>query len=267
MDLPHHALHVCGTELLRWENYLMQLQALETDLLRQIGQLPPADASSHLNSIIPQRVGNSHPIPFQSEVSYDKSVVLKIPSGEKVNPHTLLALTLGEDGSVHLRLHNTAVTVTPPTAAGERLVLVQPAKNMDAGLQSSGTTQSSTTEVDAKKMDEVTFQAEMGKLKILEDKKKRGEIILTVLEENELKRLRILKKNRKKNSWWQRFRMGFILKIGLILVLLEVKLGWFLVYLVGVVLFLCGYLDFALEFAKNNGRAYPVLLQFRSLSY
>ncbi|CAD7952257.1 unnamed protein product [Amoebophrya sp. A120] len=92
--------------------------------------------------------------------------------------------------------------------------------------------------------------------KQLEEKKKLGEVSLTAQEEKDLK---TLNEKKKKNSWWRRYRVGFVLKIALIMVLLEVKLGWFLVYMVGVVLFFLGYLDFFESWANNTTKKFPPL--------
>jgi len=94
--------------------------------------------------------------------------------------------------------------------------------------------------------------------KELETKKKRG-VRLTRKERADLKQLTEMKEKNKKRWLW-RYRIGFVLKVGLILILLEVKLGWFLLYGLMVVFFLFGWLDWAfprgmVEGARDNGGA------------
>lgn len=91
----------------------------------------------------------------------------------------------------------------------------------------------------------------------LDDKKKRG-VPMSEKEQRDYKRLKKMKKAKREN-WWRRYRLGMILKIALIMILLEVKVGWFIVYVLSVGVYLVGYLDWLLEWGRENQRKYPSL--------
>lgn len=69
-----------------------------------------------------------------------------------------------------------------------------------------------------------------------------------------------------REGWWRRYRVGLILKLMLIMILLEVKLGWFVIYLAAVLFFLFGYFDTMIELARrNNGTTMPLGDQLNAL--
>ncbi|CAD7972377.1 unnamed protein product [Amoebophrya sp. A25] len=98
---------------------------------------------------------------------------------------------------------------------------------------------------------------------MLEQKKAKGET-LTAQEEKDLKTIEKLKA---RNSWWRRYRVPMLLKVMLTMVLLEVKLGWFLLYGLVVGLFLCGYFDSLYSWLRESSvKAPPLSEQLLALS-
>lgn len=65
---------------------------------------------------------------------------------------------------------------------------------------------------------------------------------------------------------WQRFRLGSIVKVALIMILLEVKPVWFFVYFFAVFLYLGGILDPVLEWFRRNAADQPLEMQLRNLN-
>lgn len=64
---------------------------------------------------------------------------------------------------------------------------------------------------------------------------------------------------------WQRFRIGSIVKVALIMILLEVKPVWFFVYFFAVFLYLGGIFDPIVDWFKRHAAQQPLDAQLRGL--